>query len=38
MSVMNSSQLALVENFLDLASKRQALLVSSFLRLRSLCF
>jgi len=29
MSVMNTSQLALVENFLDLATKRQSLLVSN---------
>jgi flagellar basal-body rod protein FlgB len=29
MSFMNTSQLALVENFLDLATKRQSLLVSN---------
>lgn len=29
MSIMNTSQLALVENFLDLATKRQSLLVSN---------
>ena len=29
MSFMNTSQLTLVENFLDLATKRQSLLVSN---------